>query len=332
MIARRFAAIAVIVTALIVGGTIGFHVVEGWSWLDAFYATVITLTTVGYGDFHPVSAPGKFFAITLILSGVGTMALALSTLYEILLSDETRRRWQLRRRHRMIEKLHDHIIVCGFGRMGRHVADSFTSESIPVVLLDKSEDVVAHALDEGRVAIVGTGSEEEDLRKAGIEKARCLIITVDSDAEAVFVCLTARALNDAIQIVSRANNDDSLAKLERAGADRVVLPYAIGGQRMVSLVRRPAVTEFVDVVMSSAEFAFCLDEITVPEDSELAGKSLAEIRPRQEFSVTVLAIHQPGGPMLTNPQASDVLLPGTRVIALGTADHLEAFAKKVRGE
>ncbi|MCA9322103.1 MAG: potassium channel protein [Planctomycetes bacterium] len=331
MIRRRIAFIMTVVGVLLVGGTIGFHTLERWTWLDSVYMTVITLTTVGFGDFHPVTMAGKIFSISLILVGVGTMAYLLSSLYEILASDEARNNWQKRGRQRMIDRLDNHVIICGFGDMGCHVAQDLEREGAQFLIVELDEDEAHRATASGYNVLQGSGSDESVLEGAGIQRARALVITVDSDAESVFIVLTARALRQDIFIVSRANRDDSRPKLERAGADRVILPYALSGNRMVSLVNRPAVTEFLDVVTQSADLAFCLDEIRVPDDSPLAGQSLVDLRARQDYGVTVLAIAHPGRGLSTNPQGSDIVAGGSRLIALGTADALEAFRIGVRG-
>ena len=328
-IRQRIWGSAAVFVGLLIAGTMGFHFLEEWSILDSAYMTVITLTTVGYGDLVPISPMGKAFTMVLILGGVGTMAFALTGLYETLLSDDARHRWTQRRRQRMIDRLQDHVILCGFGQMGRYVARNFAREKAEFVVIDEEPEAVERAKTHGYLALEGSGSQEDTLERAGVARAKALIIAVDSDAESVFICLTARALRKDIQIVSRANRDDSRPKLMAAGADRVILPYALSGQRMVSLVHRPAVAEFVDVIMKSGDLSLCLEDIIVPEDSSLAGKSLAELRARQDHGVTVLGILHPDGSLNTNPQASDALVAGAHIISLGTADHLEAFADYV---
>ena len=319
----------IVLLMLVVIGSVGFHYLEDWSYLDSAYMTVVTLTTVGFGDYHPTTATSKWFTMFIIVAGVGLAALMFRNLYAALVSDEARRKWKDRRRGRMIDRLEKHVIICGFGQMGRVVASNIRDEKIPFVVVDHGEDTVALAEDSGFIALHGNASNEQVLREAGIERARALIIAVDSDAESVFIVLTARFLSTDVQIVARANREDSKPKLMRAGADRVILPYALSGQRMVSIVSRPCVTEFLDVVMRSGDIEWRIDEVVIPTGSRLAGKSLGEIGARKEFGVTVLAIFRRDGPVLTSPAATDMIEEECRIIALGTIDGLSAFANNV---
>jgi voltage-gated potassium channel len=227
----------------------------------------------------------------------------------------------------MIDRLSDHVIICGFGQMGRNVATNLTSEGIPFVVVDVNAEAFAAAEKAHQYALEGDAADEQALRRAGIDRARALIAAVDTDAQSVFIVLTARSLRPDLRIIARAEREDTEPKLQRAGADRVILPYRLGGQRMVSLVSRPGVSDFLDEVMHSGELELALEEVVVDESSRVAGHTLASLQVRQEYGVTVLAIVAPDRPVKTTPQGFDHLDAGARVIALGTYEALESFAR-----
>lgn len=322
---RRLAAIGGLLATLLLTGTLGYYVIEGWSVLDAAYMTVITLSTVGFGEVYPLSTTGRAFTILLVLGGVGAATYALSSLYNIFLSDDARVTRRTRRRQRMIDRLQGHTIVCGYGRMGRHVALSLDREGLPYVVIDRDKAAVAKCESEGHLAVVGNAANGEMLERAGIARARSLIASVSSDAENVFIVLTARGMREDLQIIARANFEDTEDKLRRAGADRVILPYAVAGQRMASLIVRPAVADFLDVVMHSDALELWLEEVAVAPGSAIAGQTLADVRPRQNYGVNVLALIPPGEPMHTYPNAADRFEAGARIIVMGTRAGLDAF-------
>ncbi len=299
-------------------GVLGYRLIEGWGWLDAFYMTVITLTTVGFGEVRPLSDAGRFFTILVILFGAGVVAYALSSTAEILASGQFARALQRRRRTR----LKDHCIVCGFGRVGRFVAAELHREKVPFIVLDQSEEAVEACQELGYRAILGNAAQLDNLRRAGVQAARCLITAVDSDAENVFIILTVRETRDDILIIARCNYEDSEPKLRRAGADRVISPYALAGSRIAGLVSRPGVTDFLDVVLHSKDMELWLEEIVVDAGSEIEGQSLGETRLRNELGVTVLAIELPGSRVVAHPEADTPLPVGARLIVLGTREQL----------
>lgn len=325
MIPRRVILVFLILLLLTLIGTWGFHTIEGLSVIDSLYLTVITLTTVGYGDIVPHSYAGKFFGIGLIIVGVGTVAYGVSSMYGLLLSEESRKAWIDRRRRRQVDRMDKHVIICGFGQMGRSVATNLTREGIPFVVVERNEQAAEEARARGFVCLNGNASEEGLLEQAGIERARSLIAAVDSDAESVFIVLTARAIRPDLLIIARANREDSEPKLRRAGASRVILPYLLSGQRVVSLVSRPNVADFLDFVMHSEDLAFRMEEVIVPGTSSLVGKSLADTKARENYGVTILAMCSPGRPMLTAPKAQDRIEDGSRLIILGTDESLRGF-------
>ncbi len=308
---------------IVTGGTLGYHLIEGWSALDSLYMTIITLTTVGFGELYPLSPAGRAFTMALIVGGLSILGFMSSALVNSLASGELRERFISRRRKRMLEKLHHHDIVCGFGRMGQHVCHELEQQGKRFVVIDSQPEKVAAAAEMGYIALHGDTTSEETLVKAGIHRARSLIAAVDSDAGNVFTVLTARALSADLVIVSRVNQDESIDKLKRAGANEVISPYLLGGRRMVNYVEQPGVVDFLDVVMRSSELELRMEEVAITPDSPLAGKTLGEAALRSTCGVNVLSSHGPDGKLVTNPSSDTRLEVGTHLIVLGTKEQLK---------
>ncbi|MFQ5578314.1 MAG: potassium channel family protein, partial [Anaerolineae bacterium] len=307
-------------------GTMGYRVIEGWQPLDAFYMTIITLTTVGFGELRPLSSAGRLFTVALIIGGMGIVAYASTTAVQWLVSGELKGELLARRRRRMLDRLQHHDIVCGFGRMGQHIAAELARRGSPFVVIDRNAETVARCRQLGHHCVLGNAAEEATLHKAGIMRARSLIAAVNSDAGNVFIILTARALRSDLIIVARVNYDSAESKLRRAGANEVISPYLIGGRRMVHYVDRPGVVDFLDVVMHSPELELWIEEFNVRPDSPLAGKSLRQAQLRSTVGVNVLSVRCPGKPLSTHPDADTVLNVGTRLIVLGTRQQLSSLA------
>ena len=329
MVTRRLTATLLALCALLSASTIGYMKIEGWSPIESFYMTVITLTTVGFSEVRPLTEGGRIFTICLILLGVGLAAFLLSSIFEHVMSEEWRHRWRTRKRHKMIDQMNEHVIVCGLGRMGCFISEQMEKEDVSFLVIEVDEETARSGERSGYSVLQGNAADEDVLRLAGIDRARTLIAAANSDAENVFIVLTARELNPDIQILARAQLQSSEAKLKRAGANRVILPYALGGQRIVSLVRRPGVADFLDVAMHSGELELRLEEVTVQPNSELINMSLANAKPREQHGVTVLAIRPPGRKYLTTPAADDELSAGSSLILLGTLDGLREFTGRV---
>lgn len=326
---RRLTATLLALGALLLAGTIGYMQIEEWTANESLYMTVITLTTVGFSEVRPLTEAGRIFTICLLLLGVGFVSFLLTSIFEHVMSEEWRYRWRSRRRHKMIDRMKDHVIICGLGRMGRFISEQMQKEDVPFLIIEVEEETARAGERDGYAVLQGSAADGETLRLAGITRARSLIAAANSDAENVFIVLTARELNADIQILARAKAQSSEGKLKRAGADRVILPYALGGQRIVSLVRRPGVADFLDVAMHSGELELRLEEVTIDEGSELTGVTLANAKPREQHGVTVLAIRPPGRSYLTTPQADDELSTGCSLILLGTLDGLREFTRRV---
>lgn len=308
---------------VLVGGTAGFLAL-GYGLLDSVYETVLTITTVGSISTHGTAV--KVFTILLILVGVGTALYTFSAVLEVLLEGHMRellRRWRM---ERDIGRLTGHVIVCGWGRVGREVARFLVSAGRQVVVVDRDPERVG---DLSYPTVQGDVTDDETLVAAGIERASTLVAALDTDADNLYVTVSSRSLRPDLQIIARARSDTSEPKLRRAGADRVVNPQQLGGDRMAAFVTQPHVVDFVDVVMHDGTLEFRLEELPVPPASRLVGASLRAAQIRDRTGALVLAIRRPGGFFVTNPSPEHVVETSDVLIGIGTADQLAALARLV---
>ncbi len=305
----------------------GYRWLEGLSTVDALYMTVITLSTVGFGEVKPLSPEGRMFTLALIVGGGGVAAYTLGSAADYVLSGEWRVFWRARRRKGMLAKLVDHVIVCGYGRVGRHVALTLGDEQLPFVIVDTDAEKIARLQADGLLAIEGNAANEAHLREAGIDRARSVVVAASSDAENVFIVLTVRSLRPDVFIVARANFEESEQKLLRAGANRVLMPYRIAGRRMVTMMMREDVADFLDEVAHAGGLELLLEQIEIEPASSLAGRTIRDAQLRQRLGVTVLAYRSVGGQLNTRPGADTRLEPGMRLIAIGTGDQLQTLMR-----
>jgi len=327
---KRLRKVVLVVLLVILGGLAGYMVIEGWPFLDALYMTVITLSTVGFREVRTLSPAGMVFTMALIAVGVGGVLYTFSALAEYLIAGQLRGALERRQMNARIAKLENHYILCGFGRVGQQVALEWAREGLPFVVIDNDPESLQRCASCGYLYLEGDAANDELLKAAGIHRARGLVTAVDSDADNVYVTLSARGLCPDLWIVARANLEGAEPKLLRAGANRVLSPYSIGGRRMASLVRRPAVVDFLDVVMHSDQLEMWLEEITVQEASPLAGNTIGTSNVRQVTGATILAVRRSNGSMIVNPSAVTQLQPGDTLIAIGTTSQLKALAQMVR--
>jgi voltage-gated potassium channel len=303
-------------------GTAGFRLLEGFSLLDSLYMTVITLTTVGFGELHPLSPAGRVFTMLLILGGGGIAAYTITASLDYLISGQWRAHWDTRRRRKMLDSLNRHVIVCGFGRVGRFVAQDLKAEGVPFVILEQNPERMEQARRFGYLALQGNAANENVLEQAGIRRARGLVAAVDSDAENVYITLTARGLNPDLNIIARANFEESEPKLLRAGANRVLLPYSISGRRMVTMLLHPEVADFLEEVAHAGGMELLLEQVKVGKGCKLEGLTLAETKSRLQLNVSVLAYKNPGSSVNQRPVAETRFREGMQVFAFGTRDDL----------
>ncbi len=314
-------ALALLILVL-AGGTAGFTLIEGWSAWDAFYMTLTTVTTVGYREIHPLSGPGEVFNAALIVAGVGTVLYTLSALMALLVEGELHDRWSQRRRGRMLSELDRHFIVCGYGRIGRIIAEEFQRQRVPFLIVEHDPHLAQTAVEAGLVAVSADATNEDMLKRVGIERARGLIAAVGTDAENVYIVLTARLLRPDLFIIGRAETEDARRKLLRAGADRVVSPYQIGALQLAQTALRPAVVDFVQLATSSENLELTMEQVRLEEGSDLVGRSIVDANLRQRFRVIVVAIQRADGRMEFNPSSDTTMNRGDQLVVLGPPDNL----------
>lgn len=319
----RFA-LAVFMLGIVVSvGTTGYMVIEGWSLLDSLYMTIITLASVGFEEVHHLSDIGRVFTIVLIIVGVGTVAYALSSGARILLEGELQEVFGRRRLEKRIKQLTDHYIVCGYGRMGRIICRELQEKNIRYLVIEKEPDPL-HKVEEGLI-VKGDATKDDVLKEMGIEKAKGLISVLPTDAENLYVVLSARGLNSGLRIIARAGEEGSEQKLLRAGADRVVSPYHIGGLRMAHTVLKPAVVDFIEFATKSGNFELQMEEIEIRENSALIGRTLDECGIGRDLGIIIVAIKEASGEMKFNPTFRTAIKKGDTLIALGEISKLQAL-------
>lgn len=311
-------------------GTIGYMVIEGWHIVDALYMTMITVTTVGFGEVHPLSDIGRIFTVFVLLLSLGIVTYGVSSAVEYVVTGQVLMKLDERHKREQLSKMKHHFIVVGFGRVGREVAAAFARESVPFVVIDSKLDVLELAQELGYLAIEGSATEDETLLKAAIDRARGLVACAGTDATNVYAVLTARGLNEKLLIIARAIDDHSESKMLRAGANRVISPYVLSGRRMADLAVRPHVVDFLDLTSASSEIEQALSEVIVDEGSIIVNQTIGQVDLRRRTGANILALFLPNGEWVSNPTASTLLEPGTRLIVLGNNDQLEVTAALAR--
>lgn len=325
---RVFLAIAVVLAA----GTVGFTTIADYPVFDAFYMTLMTITTVGYAEIHPLTRAGRVFNSFVIFFGVSTMFLAVGATTQTIIELELSQYFLKRRVRRMIDKLDDHFIICGFGRVGRGAANELKRAGVLFIVIDNHEDKVERAMKAGMLAVLGDASRDENLRDLGISRAKGLIAALSTDADNLFLILSAKGLNSNLIISARVSEEGSEQKFRRAGADSVFAPYDITGTRLAQAILRPHVSTFLDFTTMGLGLNVSIEQVRVSEGSECVSKSLGEIQLRRQVGVIVLAILKAGGTMLFNPDADAQIAAGDFLIAMGDAAqlrHLEQMLAEV---
>jgi voltage-gated potassium channel len=309
---------------LLLAGTLGYMVTEGWSPFDAFYMTVTTLATEGGGEVAPLSTAGRIFTTFYIIVGVGTTLYILTAVVVFVVEGHLGEEWGRRRMEREIAGLRDHFIICGYGRVGRQIVREFGREGVRLVVIDINQDSLAQARADGQLTISGTPATDDVLQRARIDTARGLIAAMDNDAENIYVTLSARVLQPDLYIVARANQPDSEPKLERAGANRVISPYRVGGRQMALLALRPLSVDLVDTVLQGLNMELILEDIEVKPGSKLIGLTVADLRRTYLPEALILALKR-GDQVVLSPQDTLEVAEGDVLAVIGTPGQLRTL-------
>ncbi len=315
--------------AIVAIGVVGYEIIEGWSLIDSLYMTITTITTVGYMEVHPLSQAGRIFSIFLIVGGVGGALYILTTLMGYILEGQFGITMGRRRMKTKIAKLKGHFILCGYGRVGQEIAQAFSEEKAPFVIIDNDEEIIAKAEEVGYLCLLGDATSDEVLKEAGIKQARGLVAAVGSDATNTYITLSARGLRPDLFIEARSSSSEAEDKLNRAGADRVISPHSIGGRRMAMLALRPAVVDFIDTVTYGRGRELQLENVDVGSGSPLVGKTMEEAR--SQVGITILAMRKQSGKLIANPPGEELIEDGDRLIVIGTKQHLAAIESVFEG-
>ncbi|MFC2012018.1 potassium channel family protein [Chloroflexota bacterium] len=318
-----------ILASIIVLGAIGYIFIEGWSFFDSLYMTIITISTVGYSEIHPLSTGGRLFSIFLIVGGVGGALYTLTGIIQYMAEGNIVATWGRRRMRNKIQQLKNHFILCGYGRVGEEVANIFKEEDTPFVIIDNRSDCLARAEQAGYLYMEGDATSDEVLKEAGIENARGLVAALGTDAENTYVTLSARGLYPTLFITARASDAEAETKLKRAGANRIVSPNNIGARRMAMLALRPAVTDFIDTVTRRRGPELQLENVVVTSDSTLAGLTVDDVR--QCSRSNVLAFTKKTGRLLANPSGDEKIDVGDSLIIMGTSEQLTSLEAVCEG-
>ena len=314
----RHLKISIFVLLMLVSvGTSGYMVIEKWRFLDALYMTVITLGTVGFKEIHDLSDHGKIFTMLLIVFGVSVLGYIVGSLAQIMFEGQIQRIMGRKKVEKMIDALKDHYIICGYGRIGSLICKEFKANDLKFVIVEKSIETIEKLDEEGYLHMRGDATLDETLLKAGIKRAKGLISVVTSDTENVYITLTARGLNPDLYILARSGEEGSDIKLKRAGANKVVSPYIIGGSRMAQSVLRPNVVDFIEIATGSEHMDLQMEEITIPDHSAFAGETLVSSGFRKEIGVIIVGIKKSHGKMVFNPHSQAKIEGGDTLIVLG---------------
>jgi voltage-gated potassium channel len=320
----------IILLILLIAGTAGYRLIEGWSFLDALYMTVTTITTVGYGETHQLSRLGRIFTVFFILCAFGGMGYVLGSIVQTFIAGQIRMVLGRRKLEQKVKRLKHHYVLCGYGRIGSFIARKFDGEKVPFVVVEKDPERIKLLDEDGFTYVEGDATDDQILISAGVERARCLVAATGSDANNLYITLSTRALSPSIYILSRAAEETAERKLLSAGANRVVSPYQIGAARMLNAVLRPNIVEFVDLVVERRHLELQMEEIAVADASRFKGKPLRESGIRRELGLIVVAIKKAAGDMIFNPSSETLIEKGDCLIVLGEKKQLGKLGKQVQ--
>jgi voltage-gated potassium channel len=330
LLSKKFILPLVLLVLVLTLGTTGYSLIEGWDPFDSLYMTVITLSTIGFQEIEPLSKIGKAFTIGLIFFGLGVVAYAVNNGVRAIFEGEIQEVFGRRKLKKKLEKLKEHYIVCGYGRMGKVICNELKLKRIPFVIVEKESQ--EFDVDEDVIITYGDATKDDLLKDVGIEKAKGLISVLDSDAQNLYVVLSARGLNKDLFIVARANEEGANYKLARAGADKVVSPYHIGGLRIAHTIIKPTVVDFLELTAKTGNMEIQIEEVVVEEASSLVGKTIKEADVRAKNWVIIVALKKENGKILFNPRADTLIEAGDKVAVIGEPEHFKQFEKMARGK
>ena len=318
---------AVLVALVILFGVLGYQIIEGWNFFDAFYMTMISITTVGFTEVHALSDSGRAFTVVIVLCGVSVATYSFSTIVSLIVEGELTRVRGRKKMRRQIEGYNNHYIVCGYGRLGNIVAHDLLEADESVVVIDPSPPKIIELEFLGIPFIEGNSFDEHVLTQAGVQRAKALVALIPSDADNVYTCLCAREMNPQITIFARAEHESGLNRLRRAGADQVFFPYRVTGNQMVQRLIRPHVSDFLELTVGTGGQKLALEEVVVPKGSPLSEKTLEETELRSRTGVVIAAFIEPDGNMHFSPGGKSVIKEGSTLIVFGEKQSLQKLSE-----
>lgn len=326
---RRISFFVFLLLTVISAGTFGFMLIEGWNFIDSFFMTIITISTVGFGVVHPLSNSGMIFTSVLIISSFGTFAFAINSITSFLAGGEYKRFLMERKEMKEFDKLKNHVIICGFGRVGIQVAYDLKAHGTPFVIIESDRDIIEEFENEhGFLFLVGDSTQDENLVKAGIHHAKALISCLPKDADNLYVVLSAKELQKSLLIISRASNQSTVNKLKIAGAENVIMPNAIGGSHMASLISTPDVVEFIDVIRLQGNSGVNIESISFSElPDRFRNKTIGQLEAKKLTGVTIIGFRTPSGEHIINPDFDIEVVPKSKLFVLGTQEQIEKLNK-----
>lgn len=321
----------IVIATLVMGvifiiGTIGYHFLEGMRWFDGLYMTFITISTIGFNEIKTLSVEGRIFTMGIFVFGIGVISYIASQTTQLLFESELFLKRAMRKR---LEKMENHYIICGYGRIGHRIATVLNEAELPIVIVENRASSIERLRVDGFTYIEGDAEDERVLKEAGVTKAKALICTLSSDQDNVFTTLLARELNKDIFILVRTNENKNRSRVLRAGANQVISPYEIGADRMANVILRPNVEQFIQSMTRDIMQDHTFDEVLIAEGSELAGKSLVEVNVRNRYSVLIIAIIPKGEQIKFNPGGSDIINVGDSLILMGDLNKIQKFREEV---
>jgi len=328
---RRLAIVGISIACTLCLGTVGYALIAGYPWLDALYMAVMTTTTVGYGEIHPLNQTQRLFNTFYIVVSVLQLFMAIGLMTQAIVEAQFKNVFEKRRVRKMIDRLENHYIICGFGRVGRGAAAELKEARVPVLVIDRREERVEWALKSGYLALLGDSTRDATLREAHIEHAEGLIAALATDADNLFAVISAKTLNPKIRVAARAAEEEAERKMRQVGADSVFAPYTTAGTQLAQSLLKPHVRQFLDFATTSLNLDVRIEQVEVLEQSDLVGKSLADSRIRGELKVIVLAIRRAGGKMEFNPAADALIQARDYLIVMGEPEPLRRLEARVAG-